>query len=499
MLCEHCSTPIPDGSHFCLNCGSDVSDPSTAGTGTLDSAGAARITRLLRAETAEVYEIDKEIGRGGMGLVFLATELELGRKVAIKVLPPELMYGDDDTMERFRREARTAAALDHPNIIPIHRVSSKGDLLWYAMKLLEGRTLADVLVEEGRLSLKDTKSIVTQVADALDYAHNRQVIHRDIKPGNIVLDDRGRVTVMDFGIAKELRAGSLTASGSLLGTPRYMSPEQWVGGELSGAADQYSLGIVVYEMLCGELPFEATSAYELLNKHCNEPPIPLAERRAELPDYVYSAVDRALAKKAEERFSTVIAFAEGLERPRADSAATVRMRMLASPESRSRKLVGWLAGAAAVVVAALGGWQIFGSGSGEMGTTAAEAESTLTAPAAVVATGDSGDAGVGESAGDPAQPEPPPSDEPASATQVATTPTAPARPLLLVRMDGPWATVFLDGVMYAEETRGFRDSLTAGRHELRFERPGYATIDTSVTLVAGEMQTLRIRMIPEGL
>jgi serine/threonine-protein kinase len=305
---------------------------------------------------------------------------------------------------------------------------------------------------------------------------------------------------MDFGIAKELRAGSLTASGSLLGTPRYMSPEQWVGGEMSGAADQYSLGIVVYEMLSGELPFEASSAYELLNKHCNEPPIPLATHCPDLPDYVYGAVDRALAKKAEERFPTVTAFAEALAQPKTEMDPTVRVRLTggkAKPHTMRRSI----AGAALVAAAAIGGWLILGpgtTGTGENVPPSAEGESTLAAQADFETTSDAVTDTTGAASDEAEQAELPPPEDAISETPVATTAAPTAGPVLLVRMDGPWATVFLDGVMYAEETRGFRDALTAGRHVLRFERAGYTTIDTTVTLVSGETHTLLIRMVPEG-
>src|SRR5437764_21623 len=246
MRCAHCASPLPDGSEFCTNCGADVREPASTPAASLDDAGVAKLTRMLREETAGEYEIEREIARGGMGVVYLATEIQLRRRVAIKVLPPTLTFGEA-AIQRFRREARTAAALDHPNIIPIYRVSSGGELMWYSMKLLEGKSLDTLLKAQEHFAFEDAIAVLEQVADALDYAHQHGVIHRDIKPGNIVLDDRGRVTVTDFGIAKELQEGSLSASGALLGTPYYMAPEQYIGGEISGAADQYSLGVVAYQ------------------------------------------------------------------------------------------------------------------------------------------------------------------------------------------------------------------------------------------------------------
>ncbi|HTD71872.1 MAG TPA: protein kinase family protein, partial [Gemmatimonadales bacterium] len=138
MRCPNCASPLPDGSVFCTNCGADAREPSSTPAAPLDDAGVAKLTRLLREETAGDYEIDRELARGGMGVVYVATEIQLRRRVAIKVLPPALTFGQG-AIERFRREARTAAALDHPNIIPIYRVSAGGELLWYSMKLLEGK------------------------------------------------------------------------------------------------------------------------------------------------------------------------------------------------------------------------------------------------------------------------------------------------------------------------------------------------------------------------
>src|SRR5205814_3813716 len=296
MRCAHCASSLPDGSGFCTNCGADVRDAASTPPSSLDDAGVAKLTRLLREATAGEYEIERELARGGMGVVFLATEIQLRRRVAIKVLPPALTFGAS-AIERFRREARTAAALDHPNIIPIYRVSAGGELLWYSMKLLEGKSLDTILKERERLEFAETVAMLNQVADALDYAHQHGVIHRDIKPGNIILDERGRVTVTDYGIAKEIQEASGSASGRLLGTPHYMSPEHYRGSEISGGADQYSLGVVAFQCLGGRVPFDAATAYELLNKHVVEPRPSLAELRRALAANAYGAVARALAER----------------------------------------------------------------------------------------------------------------------------------------------------------------------------------------------------------
>jgi serine/threonine-protein kinase len=313
--CAQCGTSVPDEAKFCQNCGSQVSDAEgqAEATASMDRQSFAHMEQLLRDDTAGEFEIEGALGKGGMAVVYLATEVHLSRKVAIKVLPPELTFGHG--VERFKREAKTAAALDHPNIIPIYRIASGGKIFWYAMKYLEGRSLDDILREKGSFSLKETIKILDQTADALDYAHEHQVIHRDMKPANVMLDSRNRVVVTDFGIAKALTEGTLTASGSVVGTPYYMSPEQGMGRPVTGAADQYSVGVMAYRMLSGSVPFEGESAVEILHKHCMVPPPPLESVKPGLPKHVYWAVHKALEKKPEKRHATMAAFVEALEHP----------------------------------------------------------------------------------------------------------------------------------------------------------------------------------------
>jgi serine/threonine protein kinase len=245
--------------------------------------------------------------------VYLAEETRLGRKVALKVLPPELTFGHG--VDRFLREAKTAATLDHPNIIPIYRIASGGKLFWYAMKYLEGRSLEDVLREQGTYSLDETIGLLEQVADALDYAHDHQVIHRDIKPANVMLDSRNRVIITDFGIAKALSEGALTASGSVIGTPYFMSPEQGMGKPVAGAADQYSVAVMAFRMLAGHIPFDGDSAIDILHKHCMMDPPRLEDSMPNLPRHVCDAIDKALSKKADDRFPNIRTFVKALKDP----------------------------------------------------------------------------------------------------------------------------------------------------------------------------------------
>jgi serine/threonine-protein kinase len=289
-----------------------------AATAAMDDSAVRHMERLLEADTQGEFEILHQIGRGGMAAVYLAREIHLDRHVAIKVLPPELTFGHG--VERFKREAKTAAALDHPNIIPIYRIASGGKIFWYAMKFIEGRSLDAHIKAQGRLELKETIALLEPVGRALEYAHRQQVVHRDIKPANVMLDDHQRVIVTDFGIAKPLTETTLTASGSLVGTPHYMSPEQGMGKPVTGASDQYSVAVMVYHMLTGQVPFEGDSAIEVLHKHCTASPPPMEVLRPGLPPHVYFTVRKALAKQADQRFASVMDFVTALREPSPDLA-----------------------------------------------------------------------------------------------------------------------------------------------------------------------------------
>ncbi len=284
-----------------------------AATASMDQSAFAHMEKMLRDETKGEYVVGKMLGRGGMAVVYLADETRLGRKVALKVLPPELTFGHG--VDRFLREAKTAATLDHPHIIPIYRIASGGKLFWYAMKYLEGKSLEDVLREQGTYSLAETIELLEQVADALDYAHEHQVIHRDIKPANVMLDSRNRVIITDFGIAKALSEGALTASGSVIGTPYFMSPEQGMGKPVAGAADQYSVAVMAFRMLAGHIPFDGDSAIDILHKHCMMEAPRLEDSMPQMPKHVCDAIDKALSKKAADRFPNIRTFVKALKDP----------------------------------------------------------------------------------------------------------------------------------------------------------------------------------------
>lgn len=260
------------------------------------------------------YLVDGEIGRGGSAVVYRGTDLKLGRQVAIKVLPPELAF-NESVKTRFIREAQTAAGLSHPNIVPIYSVDEQGGIVYFVMGLVIGQSVAAHLARDHRWPADRTERVLREVADALAYAHSRGVVHRDVKPDNILIErDTGRALVSDFGIARASEDESrLTLTGVAVGTPAYMSPEQALGErELDGRSDVYSLGIVGYQMLTGEQPFRASSAAAMLVKHVSEIPARVRDKRPEAPAYLAVAIDRALAKRPEDRWSDASEFRDAL-------------------------------------------------------------------------------------------------------------------------------------------------------------------------------------------
>jgi serine/threonine-protein kinase len=267
------------------------------------------------AAFADGYDIDAEIGRGGMGVVYRCRDMKLRRFVAIKVLPPELAFRDD-VRTRFLREAETAAQLNHPNIVPIYSVDEREGLVWFVMGLVDGESLAARLHREQTPPFAEVRRILREVADALAYAHGRGIIHRDIKPDNILLDRlTSRPIVTDFGIARAIEGDSrLTVTGTAVGTPAYMSPEQAMGeGEIDGRSDLYSLAVVGYQMLAGELPFKATNTPAMLMKHLSDPLRPLRTVRGDVPDALAAVIERCLAKKPHQRWRDAAAFRDALD------------------------------------------------------------------------------------------------------------------------------------------------------------------------------------------
>jgi serine/threonine protein kinase len=271
---------------------------------------------LVDRALSSSYEIGTELGRGGMGIVYRAKDRRLKRTIAIKVLPPELAYRSE-IRTRFLREAETAAQLSHPNIVPIYSVDERDGIVYFVMACVDGVNVARKLHEQGRLPIAESRRILKEVGEALAYAHARGVIHRDIKPDNILLDsETGRAMVTDFGIARAVQEGDarLTATGVAIGTPAFMSPEQAAGDkEIDGRSDLYSLGVVAYQMLTGELPFAAASTASMLMKHLTERAVPVEHKRPEIPPDFAATVMTLLEKEPERRFPSASSFVLMLE------------------------------------------------------------------------------------------------------------------------------------------------------------------------------------------
>ena len=257
----------------------------------------------VQAATEGEYNIERELGRGGMAAVFLARDIALDRRVAIKVMLPDLI-DLEGSHERFVIEARTAAHLDHPGIVTVYSVKQREGLLFIVMKFVDGRTLDAILKDDRTLTGPVFASVVAQVADALQFAHSEGIVHRDVKPSNILIDTRGRPVVADFGIAKVITARSITVTGSMIGTPAYMSPEQCRGLPATPASDQYSLGVMAYEMLSRRLPFTGT-LFELLHAHGDEPPPPLDDIVSGIDPRTAQIVHRMLEKNPRARFPSL--------------------------------------------------------------------------------------------------------------------------------------------------------------------------------------------------
>ncbi len=267
----------------------------------------------------ERYEVLEEIGRGGMGIVYLGRDTRLDRKVAIKVLP-EAFSTDDEIIARFDREARAMAVLDHPNVVPVYDTGRQGHFNYFVMKFLDGHTVAERLedyrADKGTLyTPEEVRQIIMQACRGLGHAHKKGMVHRDVKPGNIMVGPEGHVTIMDFGIVKAPVGGeALTRTGIVFGTPEYMAPEQAQGeGDPRPESDLYSLGVVAYEMLTGDPPFDGSTPFSLVIKHIKEPPPPLVERRPELDEAFQDVIFTALAKDPGERFPDAEAMRVALE------------------------------------------------------------------------------------------------------------------------------------------------------------------------------------------
>jgi hypothetical protein len=502
MICVVCKATLPEESRYCLSCGADMSDPS-AERRPFDTVAA--IQDHLVGAVAGHYKIGKLLGRGGMGTVFLAEDLTLQREVAIKVLPPRLT-SEPKFVARFLQEARTSAKLDHPNIIPIYAVQSEGDLHYFAMKYVTGKTI-DQLLEDGPLPVEECRRIIADAALALGHAHQRGVVHRDVKPSNIMIENSGRVLLTDFGISKALESATqFTGTGQIVGTPHYMSPEQAKGTKLDGRSDQYSLAVVGYQMLTGRLLFESGAAHTVIYGHIHEPPPSARASRPETPDYVELALMRALAKDPQDRFATMEEFAAAVQPPPSGEQVVAtprpgqRLASSAAGAAPPRRTALAVVGALALVALAYGTFRM------SRGAATASPQPAATVPSAPPPSAPAPDPGAagraaaptGGAAKAPGQGAAPSARDakgaaapPATAVRPALgAPTAAAAVGYLTVDAEPWGTLSIDGVELGE-TPKVNHALAPGTHTVRVVRDGYKPWSTQVVIEAGNPQKIR--------
>ena len=323
----------------------DASTPPTPPT--LDPLG-ARLQAALGAD----YAVEGQLGAGGFAVVYLVRDVHLKRKLAVKVLSPDVI-ASHSVLERFRREAETIAQLSHPHIVPLHFIGQKDDLVYLVMEAIDGGSLADRLEREGQLPIDESARIFGEVASALAHAHKRGVVHRDIKPQNVLLDgESGRALVTDFGIARTAEGGSLTATGMVVGTPAYLSPEQVTGEPSDHRADIYALGVMMYQMLAGRPPFTGATPTAVLMKRLAGPPEPLRSVRSDVPEPLAELVDACLVTDPNERLQNagdIVRFMTGHSPVSGGHTTATRLRV-AKQKKKSRASMLALVGA--IVLAA---------------------------------------------------------------------------------------------------------------------------------------------------
>jgi len=515
MECLKCHTPLPDGSKFCYACGADVTGGGTLGA---SASGIEALMQRLQRLVEGKYKIERLLGKGGMGAVFLAHDLTLEREVAIKVLPPDISM-DEHIVKRFQQEAKTAAKLDHTNIIPIYRVESEGGLNYFVMKYIAGTSLEDVLDQKQPLTIDYIQRVLWEAACALGHAHQRGVVHRDVKPANIMFDHDSRVMLTDFGISKALQAASgFTGTGMIIGTPHYMAPEQAKGGTVDGRADEYSLGVVGYRMITGELPYTGDSVHTILYKHIFEEVPSAAAKRSDAPPFLTAAISRALAKEPDQRFATMEEFATAVwpeqpvaaprksgspsKAPRrppparkasADAPTEVtnapttpipRAGMKIPSETKKRSSVGMVLGALVVVVAGVGGYLALGRKSEPPPPQASLPPAPPPVAAAVETVRVATPPPAPRRGTDSRRPTPPP---PAAAA---------AQGFITINSEPP-GTVFIDG-RDVGSVPVIEAPVSVGRHTIRVERPGYKTKTETLDVPANNPVRRRYVLDPEG-
>ena len=503
MKCFRCGADLPAETRFCGHCGTLVQDPQ-AGTLVVEGLTPEGELERLRMVLHGEFEVEREIARGGMGVVYGARDVQLGRTVALKVLAFDKSM-TVRSAERFKREARMVADLEHPNIVPVYRVGERGGVLFIAMKFVHGRSLDTIIAEQGALPVHVALHVLRGATRALAYAHERGIIHRDVKSANLLIDHDGRVLMSDFGVALRASDITLTMDGALIGTPAYMSPEQCTGKRAGPQSDQYSLGIVAFEALTGVVPFASETLAGFIQQHLHSPVPNIRIARDDVSGDLAAVVARALHKSPEARFGATREMLNAIEAlpfheadrraseqdlarlgrgasdvprvhtrslPAVADAATV---MVGAPAAAPRsRVVRWAVTGVAVVAVALIGFVLTRPRSAANGTALA---TQSPAPVADTATRPARDSAV------PA-PAPAPAPPPPGALRVLVNPAS--------------AQILVDGRVIATGS-AVDERLAAGTRRITLRATGYLPFDTTVVVRSGALVNLRrVVLQPRG-
>ena len=543
MTCPSCLYENEPLARICKQCGLDFDTTSTSILVSVDlSPGSVFAGR---------YEIVRMLGRGGMGMVFLARDRTLDELVAIKFLRPD--YADNSAMAaRFKSEIKVARRIRHRNVGAIHDFGEHQKLLYISMEYIEGVDLKQLIMKNGAFAPAEAYELSIQIAEGLQAVHDAGVVHRDLKTPNIMRDAKGEARLMDFGIAKVVGSDGGTGTGNVVGTPEYMSPEQAKGEPLDGRSDIYALGIVMYELFSGEVPFRASTPIAVIFKHLQEPPLLEGPGAPSLPPALVPVLRKCLEKEPGSRFATARDVAEALRQARTSSpaqlsgtrvlssaaAAAPRPTAVSGPTTVSRGVTGttrragasrtWLVALPVMVLLVAGGFALWSRQQPAAEGPSADLSTPTSAPAAAAAT-----ATADPTAGtpEPATPTPtpertlPPVAVPTAKTEKPTRTAAPTRAAattaaptatataaataaptsapaetgtgLLHVVVVPWADVIIDG-QFAGTTPMGEISLKAGTHQVTLRYPTYESVQRSIVIKPGATERLRFNFIKDG-